>query len=59
MSCLCSHLQVASLEAQIEAEIAWAKILNQRLRPSITVTEEEIDWMAGVAIEGIQRATAG
>ena len=33
----------SALESQIQGEIAWAKILNQRLRPSINVTEEEID----------------
>ena len=26
--------------------------------PPYVVTEEEIDWLAGVAIEGIERATA-
>ncbi|MBL25965.1 MAG: hypothetical protein CMM50_00230 [Rhodospirillaceae bacterium] len=37
------NIKRSALESQIQGEIAWAKILNQRLRPSINVTEEEID----------------
>lgn len=42
----------SALEAQIEAEIAWAKILNQRLRPSINITEEQIDANMTAAEQG-------
>ena len=36
-------IPVASMEAQLRAGIAWSKLLGRRLRPRITIGEDEID----------------
>ncbi len=38
-----SNIDPAWLEQQIRTEIAWAMLVNRKFRPSIVVTEEDID----------------
>ncbi len=36
-------IAVSTVEAQVRAQIAWGKFVNQRIRPTIDISEEEID----------------
>lgn len=38
-----NKIDPAWLEEQIRAEVAWALLVNQKFRPSIVITEEDID----------------
>jgi peptidyl-prolyl cis-trans isomerase SurA len=38
-----NHLSIASMETQIRAQIAWAKVVQKELRPRINVTDSDID----------------
>jgi len=37
------NIKRSALETQVRAEIAWAKLINQRLRPSIEVPDEQVE----------------
>ncbi len=36
-------IAVSTVESQVMAQIAWGKYINQRIRPTIDISEEEID----------------
>ncbi len=37
------QINLATLESQIRAEIAWSKLVNRRLRNSVAISDEDID----------------
>lgn len=36
-------IAMSTVESQVRAQIAWGKFVNQRIRPTIDISEEEID----------------
>jgi len=36
-------IAMSTVQSQVEAQIAWGKFVNQRIRPTIDISEEEID----------------
>ena len=38
-----NHVPLEAMEEQLRSAIAWSKLLSRRLRPRITIGEEEID----------------